>query len=267
MHGMTEAAVCDILRQKWGGKEYAFLPQVRNQTGYAKRVRTADAIAMSLWPSRGLHLHGFEIKVSRSDWLHELKQPEKAEEIARFCHYWWLAARDVDIVKPGEVPPTWGFVVVSTGKPKVIQSPMLNKGAQVPTIEFVASLFRAMQECSPFIERDKAVDDAKNAGWQEGKAWQEEQSAKEVKHANEKREAVEKCISEFESASGLTINDPWWKDGRARKIGRAVQHVMRLGDDGTTELDWFADKLGQLLKDVNEYRSAVKSAVEAPCAS
>jgi len=32
---------------------------------------------MDLWPSGGLEIHGHEVKVSRSDWLRELKEPEK----------------------------------------------------------------------------------------------------------------------------------------------------------------------------------------------
>ena len=39
--------------------------------GFAGGGRYADAIAMNLWPSRGLAVHGFEIKISRGDWQRE----------------------------------------------------------------------------------------------------------------------------------------------------------------------------------------------------
>jgi len=45
-----------------------------------------------LWPSRGLHLMGFEIKAGRGDWLRELKDPGKAEGIAAYCDQWWVVA-------------------------------------------------------------------------------------------------------------------------------------------------------------------------------
>src|SRR5688572_18266988 len=82
-----------LLAKRFAPSAYAFLPQLRNGTGFG-RTRTADAVAMSLWPSRGIYLHGFEIKVGRGDWLSELRQPEKAEEIARFCKYWSLVAAE-----------------------------------------------------------------------------------------------------------------------------------------------------------------------------
>ena len=64
----TEDGLCKLLRYRFCQPEWAFLSQVRNGTGYLRTTRTADALAMSLWPSRGLHLYGFEIKVRKSDW-------------------------------------------------------------------------------------------------------------------------------------------------------------------------------------------------------
>ncbi len=50
------------LPRRYPQTEYALFSQVRNATGFASRIRTADAIALSLWPSRGLALYGFEFK-------------------------------------------------------------------------------------------------------------------------------------------------------------------------------------------------------------
>src|SRR5208282_6858544 len=80
---------------------YITLEEVRDATGFDGH-RTADAIAVSLYRSRGKAIWGFEMKVSRSDWLHELKQPEKSESIMRYCNYWALVVPNKDIVKPGE---------------------------------------------------------------------------------------------------------------------------------------------------------------------
>lgn len=104
-----EGDLVDRLATRFGPPAFAFLPQVRDSTG-AVAARTADAIAMSLWPSRGLVLHGFEIKVTRTDWHKELHNPAKAEMIAQFCDFWWLVVGDKDIVKPGELPDAWGLL-------------------------------------------------------------------------------------------------------------------------------------------------------------
>ena len=53
---------------------------------------SGDAVIMSLWPSRGLELHGVEIKVSRADWKREAADPAKAEAIAAYCDAGELAS-------------------------------------------------------------------------------------------------------------------------------------------------------------------------------
>lgn len=114
----SEAEVYGALRRRFSAPEYAVLPGVADQTGYGKS-RTIDAIIMSLWPSRGLLIHGVEIKVSRADWLRELSNPDKQEAIFSKCDRFWLAVGDVNIVNDDEIPATWGLLVPSGTKMRV----------------------------------------------------------------------------------------------------------------------------------------------------
>jgi hypothetical protein len=89
----TEADLTEALYGWYGrhsspaGPRFAVAPQVRSAAGFDAR-RTCDFVAMDLWPSKGLHLHGHEIKVSRSDWLRELAEPEKAAEFTPYMNCW-----------------------------------------------------------------------------------------------------------------------------------------------------------------------------------
>lgn len=76
-----------------------------------KCSRRFDLIAIMGWQSRGHEVMGFEVKVSRSDWLSELKDPAKAEPLVRLCSRWWIAAPP-DVVKADELPPSWGLLVI-----------------------------------------------------------------------------------------------------------------------------------------------------------
>lgn len=76
-------------------------------------VRRIDLLAVGLWRSTGHHVHGVELKVSRGDWLKELRQPQKAEAAILACDFWWLAVGDSTIVRDGELPPGWGLLVPS----------------------------------------------------------------------------------------------------------------------------------------------------------
>src|ERR1039457_1110041 len=110
----TETTVTDALHVRYSqvhgnGRRYAVAAGVRSHAGFDAR-RPADFLAMDLWPSRGLALHGHEIKVSRSDWLRELKEPEKAAEFIPYMNHWWLVASDPRIVREGELPEGWGLM-------------------------------------------------------------------------------------------------------------------------------------------------------------
>ena len=114
----TERQMLDLLHRRYSqvnpgnGARYACAEHVKNQAGFDAR-RCADFIAVDCWPTGGIRLHGHEVKVSRSDWLHELKQPDKAEAFKRYMDHWWLVVPDAAIVKPGELPEGWGLLVLS----------------------------------------------------------------------------------------------------------------------------------------------------------
>lgn len=111
----TEAEVYGALSMTYPEPVYAVLPGVANATGSNAR-RTLDALIMGLWPSRGIHLHGVEIKCQRGDVLRELKDPEKQEIHYRYCDYFWLAVGRADIVSDDEVPENWGLLIPSPKK-------------------------------------------------------------------------------------------------------------------------------------------------------
>src|SRR5580704_8704369 len=87
--------IVEALRKKYCPPAGAFIEQVPDGTGGYKR-RTADGLGMLVWPSRGLELHGFEIKVARGDWLKELKDPTKAEAFSLHCDRWYVVTAKVE---------------------------------------------------------------------------------------------------------------------------------------------------------------------------
>ena len=145
MPALTERDVLRLLRERHQAPAWGFLEHVANGTG-RHQSRTADALAMSLWPSRGLELHGFEVKVYRGDWLRELADPAKADEIAARCHRWWVVAGDESIVTQDDLfPQTWGLMVVRDGALSVVrEAPLLTPAAL--TWEFLAAILRRAAE-------------------------------------------------------------------------------------------------------------------------
>lgn len=105
---ITAADISAGMAKRYAAPEWAIFFNVANGTG-ARGSRYADALAMSLFPSRGLELHGFEFKVSKSDYRREAADPEKAEAIASYCDRWWIVTPP-SLLDGENIPPNWGWL-------------------------------------------------------------------------------------------------------------------------------------------------------------
>lgn len=166
----TERTMLDRLRIRYGktykngtyvGRQYVIAEKVATSPGGSHNAaRIADALVLDTWSCdfRGLtdqeresrdwrerhSIHGFEVKVSRSDWLAELADPEKAEAWARYCHYFWLVAADKSIVR-NDLPTGWGLLVPHGRSLRAVVKPTRRMPEQMP-LSAVVSIARAVQK-------------------------------------------------------------------------------------------------------------------------
>lgn len=110
---VTAADIRAALIKAYAPPSHRVFFEVSNDTGI-KAARWIDALAVGIWPSTGHEIIGIEIKVSRSDWQREMKEPAKAQSLMRFCTRWFLACPD-GLVKPEELPATWGMLALKDG--------------------------------------------------------------------------------------------------------------------------------------------------------
>ncbi len=191
--------VLDALRSHYSKDAYAVLPGVAESTGGGCRV--ADALIMSLWKSRGLALTGIEIKVARSDWLRELKDPSKADPICMFCDHWYIVTGDHSIAKPEELPETWGLIVCNGKKVQTVKK--APKLTPVPISRaFLAAILRRCQEYS-FPKPEVTAEERRLR----------EELEKEIKLRFDAEgklrssERLRQSVAEFEHASGIKISE------------------------------------------------------------
>ena len=255
----SESAMILALRDHFRSPEYALLPQVRNGTGFERSARTADAIVMGVWPSRGLHLHGIEIKVSRTDWMREKDHPEKAEEISRFCDFWWLAAGSESIVRDGELPPTWGLLVPNDkGKLRIKNVPTESKNPTPITRLFLASLLRKTTEAAAvFTDIDAAIKAQVDKRAADIKADLEKKADYHTQQRLKAYEELQKRVAAFEDASGVKLDR--YSEHFNVEIGQAVKALRMAGDDLLVKqrLDDSERVLVRALEDLRSHRGAL----------
>ena len=192
---------------------YITLEEVRDATGFDGH-RTADAIAISLYRSRGKALWGFEMKVSRNDWLKELKQPEKAESIMQYCNYWGLVVPDKNIVKDGELPDSWGMFVAQKNRLKCVK-PCPKLDPLPMSLTMLTALAYAINQRGTKAD-EHALNKARNEGYQNGL-----KSTHGAYYEDQYNKLVNKVVA-FEKASGLNIQYGWAKPDRIGEIVKLI---------------------------------------------
>jgi hypothetical protein len=209
-------AIRKALAAKYCAPEWATFYEVAERTGGG--CRSADAIAMNLYASRGLRVHGFEIKASRSDWQRELKDPTKADPIMRHCDHWWIAARP-GIVLDGELPPTWGLLeLTGNGLRQKVAAPKLD--AQPMERPFIAALLRRAADRAA-----RELHEAAEAKIVKEREAIEERIRREVERRTQQHSDLATAVAEFEEASGLKIQ----RYGDMKGMGEAVKMLQEMG--------------------------------------
>lgn len=213
---VVTASINAALRERYAAPAWSLLFNVGDATG-ARHTRFADAVAMSLWPSRGLDLHGFEVKASRADWRKELETPQKAEAIASFCDYWWLVSA-AGAAKAEEIPQAWGWLEFADGK-LVRRKEAVRTEAAPMTRTFLGALLRRAGEADDALVK-LAVDKLR-----EEDVKRVERDVKwQVETRTRNYQELLQTVDDFEKASGVKLGE--WVHG---DIGAAVKLVNDLG--------------------------------------
>lgn len=92
--------------------DWAVFFELRDGTGAGSYGQSIDAFAMHTWPSKGYRRIGYEIKASRSDFLREMKIPEKRAWAMSITHEFWFVA-PAKVIDPAEVPVDCGLLLVT----------------------------------------------------------------------------------------------------------------------------------------------------------
>lgn len=131
-----------FLRQdgKWGYHQLPVFFELRIGTGRTQGAeQRIDAFALHPYPSLGHHRTAYEIKVSRSDFLRELKKPNKRRAALRFSNEFYFIAPPA-IIHRSEVPLECGLIEVGTDGIGAVVVPAPCRDSMPPTWGFIASI-------------------------------------------------------------------------------------------------------------------------------
>lgn len=215
------AAIRAAMLARWADPEYAIMWEVGNATG-AQHTRFADAVIMSLWPSRGLELHGVEIKVSKYDWKREAADPSKAETIAAYCDRWWIHTSPNVIGDLSELPPAWGWREFD-GKQWVTRREAEKTEAKTCDRRFLAALLRRAD-----TQRRNDIHQAAQSMIDADRAQYDERVRIEVERRTHRAAEALERLQRLEDALGFKLDD-WNIGSDAASVGAICKTILKGG--------------------------------------
>lgn len=254
----TTAQVNQMLWNKYTERgEYVLLFDVPNIVG-TRQERRCDAVALGMWGSTGRLIHGFEVKVSRGDWLRELRDVSKADPFIEQCDRWWLVTGDLSVAKPAEIPDAWGWMTATKTGLRV-QRP----GRQLAQDETRIKRLWAFALVRRAAERGDINRPEVQAILAKRKAELERDAEARLSHALAESapafERLKKQVADFEKASGMKLED--WRLGNVGKLARAI---TALDADGYRGFNKRLQSQLKELQDLTERTKAVLAAVADP---
>jgi len=218
----TASDIRNQMRVRYQQPEHALFFEVRNSTGFNGN-RSADALAMDMYPSRGLAVHGFEIKVSRADFLKELKEGAKAEAIAQYCNHWWLVA-PAEVLR-GDLPMGWGWLKPTEKGLRIEKAAPAQEAVAIPNT-FLASILRSANRASDLVVESAVEKRTASLRDDIDKLAEETAELKRVAIRGDLKEARE-AIQQVEELTGFKLN----KWGQHKDFFNAVRAVAAVGPD------------------------------------
>ena len=115
--------------------------------------RRLDVVALNMWKARDYRIVGFEIKVSRGDWLRELSAFQKSEE--------WMAVVDAfyvvtppKLVKDDELPIGWGLLELCGSRMMTRRHAEVRQGSTMLPREVAARFISRISQAGTRADRE-----------------------------------------------------------------------------------------------------------------
>lgn len=225
---ITASDIRTAMAKRWCDPQWAVMWEVNEGTG-ARAGRAADAVMMSLWPSRGLELHGVEIKVSRSDWKRESADPTKAEAVAKYCDRWWIHTSPGVVDDLSDLPPAWGLREFDGKGWATIREAEKTEATPMGRTFLAALLRRADGAMKAFM--DDAMREAQDAVYAErekDRARFNEAVREAAERRTERLSKASEAVEKFEAAFGEGVASSWSCHPEA--WGRAAKALSEVGE-------------------------------------
>lgn len=208
--------------------------------------RRLDVVAFNLWGARRYRVVGFELKVSRGDWLRELADFQKSEEWTAVVDQFFVVAPG-GVVRSDELPAGWGLLELRGSRMFTKAPAAIGTGHTIPrevAARFFTRLHRTLDELRRECDRkDRGVSIA------ESNRIREEIQAEWLEKGDERIRLLQERVDEYQALlRDLGVERSWSPPDIIR---RAVRFLAQ------NPVDHKLSTLASEIKRSSEYQATV----------
>lgn len=222
--------------------------------------RRLDLVALNMWTTRNHRIVGFEIKVSRGDWVRELDAFQKSEDWCAVVDAFYVVTPP-KLIRDGELPDGWGLLELSGSRMMTRKHAAVREGVSVIPREIAARFLSRMAAKDSAIERE--------ARWHANDKLREEADARARETLGRQYEGDRKELAELRAqydeivkALGVERHD-WEKHKHAMKAAGVFASATRGAVAIKQRLDTNAQQLEQFARQMRDASAAISDS-EAP---
>ena len=144
---MTADEIKAILQKRHSSLlRWICVTELPTTTGIYAPLRIIDVFAMALIPSMNYERIAYEVKVSRADWLSELRNPIKRARAVALCNRFFFVLAN-GIYRKGDLPkgPCGILEITPEKKIKLVRRAKRRKVKPMP-VGFIAALARRIKQ-------------------------------------------------------------------------------------------------------------------------
>lgn len=252
--------ILELLKQKHS--EDTFIPECKDGASCSGMLRMDAWVMKNSWAN--LRFIGYEIKVSRSDFLND----EKWRGYLQNCNLFYFVTSDAKIISKDELPPEAGLIVMSkTGRVlRTLKKPSFRDIEPPAMLLCYVLMWRAkiVSEHTPISQADywkdwlEKKEENRDIGFRVSKALKEKYQ-REVEEVRRNQKNLESRIGQADmvlraaSSMGIEINRWSQEYGIKRKIQDAMKYMtedrMRSFRRAKQELEEIIEQYEELNKE------------------
>ena len=236
---MKSDEVIAALRARHPDPEWAFIVELRTGVGYNSdpshvfdaeqgefvkqpnaHEQRLDAWALATWPSKGLVAVTYEVKVSRADFLHELKEPSKRELGLAYSNEFYFATPK-GLISPAELPPECGLVEVYENGQARVRVPAPQREMELLPLLFVAALARRAGRVGQMPSDRSVAERELEAARESASDWHEHAVA--AQRASDRLAETAHLLLEARGWTNVRGNYRFGQEARAYELGDALR--------------------------------------------